>query len=225
MTDNWDKAKEQIAEAYHNPPEVPRDEMWQAIEGRLEQPEVEVHSLEAHRRRRPAWGWGTMAAAAAGLVLWAGFGLGRATAPAGDAGDQETMPPVAEAPAVAPQRDSRVRLAATRHLVATRTLLGQVGSGVAAGSINDEVGTWARQLLTDTRLMLDSPAGEQDELRTLLEDLELILVQVVHASNAGKQGDAGVGRMEMQQLTQGLRDNDVLPRIQRMLPPVMGAAD
>jgi hypothetical protein len=43
---------------------------------------------------------------------------------------------------------------------------------------------WARRLLTDTRLLLDSPAGSDARRRALLEDLELVLVQVLELENS-----------------------------------------
>lgn len=237
MTDQgWEQAGERIGEAYNPPPEVPREAMWAQIEDQLPKPSEsdDVVSLAAHRASKDSngavripnyWRRNTLIAAAAGLVLWVGFGLGRATTP--EAGPTAPIPQVAEvtAPARA-NNDDVARFAATRHLAATRTLLTTVGSNVESGSLDPNVASLATLLLTQTRLMLDSPAGREAEMTLLLEDLELILIQVVHASNAGAGSDTDVSRMELQQLTQGLQDNDVLPRIQQLLPPVMaGAAD
>lgn len=234
---DWEKARARIESSYNTPPEVPREAMWEAIAGQLGSEEADSADQQADvvplRRAapaRPAWQWGTFAAMAAGITLWIGFGLGRATTagPTAEIGVAEESPAeVLDVPVQNPAASRAagvVRMAASRHLAATQTLLAQVGSGVEAGSLDPNVATWANQLLTDTRLMLDSPVGQQGDLRSLLEDLELILVQVVHASRAGTDGNTG--EVELQQLTQGLQDNDVLPRIQELLPPVMaGAAD
>ncbi len=231
MTDQgWDRVKDQIGEAYNVPPEAPRDAMWAHIEGQIGSSQTrsarsddsfaDVTPLRNRFARH--WRLGTVVAAAASAVLWVGFGLGRATHPA--LVDSDPIPTLAEA---APsQVNPIVRVAATRHLAATQSLLTTVGSEAAMGALDPNVAAWASRLLTDTRLMLDSSIAGQGDIRALLEDLELILVQVVHASNAGAGADADVGKMELQQLTQGMQDNDVLPRIQELLPPVMaGAAD
>lgn len=53
-----------------------------------------------------------------------------------------------------------------------------------------QLGAWARQLLTNTRLLLDSPIADDPRRRPLLEDLELVLVQIVQQlSPAGTPQD------------------------------------
>ena len=47
---------------------------------------------------------------------------------------------------------------------------------------------WARGLLSNTRLLLDSPAGDDPRRAKLLQDLELVLAQIVQLSpNAAAQ--------------------------------------
>ena len=41
---------------------------------------------------------------------------------------------------------------------------------------------WAKDVLSNTRLLLDSPAGDDPVRRRLLEDLETVLVQLVQRS-------------------------------------------
>jgi len=53
-----------------------------------------------------------------------------------------------------------------------------VRAGGAAEESADEVREWARPLLTRTRLLLGSPAATDPELRSLLDDLEIVLVQI-----------------------------------------------
>jgi len=48
-----------------------------------------------------------------------------------------------------------------------------------------QLGTWARQMLTNTRLLLDSPVGDDQQRRPLLQDLELVLVQIVQQLSPG----------------------------------------
>jgi len=78
-------------------------------------------------------------------------------------------------------------------------------------------------LLTDTRFMLDGRTDLDTDMRALLEDLEMVLIQVVHAGHSAEGGNADRERLEVQELTQGLEDNEVLSRIRRMLPAVRGA--
>ena len=119
--------------------------------------------------------------------------------------------------------DNAYGFAAARLLASTGTLLTQVEDQASSGALHADAGTWARGLLTQTRLMLDSQDVGDNVLRALLEDLELILMQVVTVSGAQEAGDGEVGGFELEQLTNGLRDGDVLPRIQRMLPPVLAS--
>ena len=43
---------------------------------------------------------------------------------------------------------------------------------------------WARELLSNTRLLIDSPAATDATRRRLLQDLERVLVQIVQTSPA-----------------------------------------
>jgi len=172
------------------------------------------------------------------LVLWLGYGLGRATTQADPAetpgsavatGTEETATPATGSTnagrtvTAARTPEDAYGFAAVRLLASTGSLLTQVEDQVASGALRADAGTWARGLLTRTRLMLDSPSMVDDDLRALLEDLELILMQVVTVSGAQDGGHAEVGGFELRQLTNGLREGDVLPRIQRMLPPVIAS--
>ena len=65
----------------------------------------------------------------------------------------------------------------------------------------------AGDLLSTTRLLLDSPAAEDPELQVLLEDLELVLAQVVRLSSKRPQ-------QELEMITDALAERDVLPRLQ-----------
>ena len=245
MTDSrWDQALERIREEYHAPPETPREEMWGAIEQTLVGAELDGQAgggdapdREVRRTLGRPGPLSFVAAAAAVALLWAGFGLGRAsvqtpaTARTAEAepgpgivqgspasGDAATLTATGPASAGAPV--NAYGFAAARLLSTTGTFLTQVEDRAAQGTMPDNAGRWAKGLLTQTRLMLDAPAGDEAGLRTLLEDLELILMQVVALSQAQDDGDSDVGGFELEQLTNGLRNGDVLPRIQRMLPPM-----
>ena len=71
-------------------------------------------------------------------------------------------------------------------------------------------GPWARELLVTTRLMLDSPAREDAELRQLLEDLEFVLAQIAEYV---EQRDGA----ELELIERDLQEQDVLLRLQAEL--------
>jgi len=148
--------------------------------------------IEAARRARHArvlalrpWlRWGLAAAA----VLAIGVGLGRVSMQ-----HQQTI-------VVAPG-DLAYRVAAAQYLSRTEALL--TGFRSEAGQ--------ARDLLTTTRLMLDSPAAEDPRLKSLLEDLELVLAQIA-------QVPRGSDRADLQLINQGLEQRSVLLRLRTANP-------
>jgi hypothetical protein len=153
---------------YNAPPapgDVPREAMWQAIATARRTP---------RRTRFTNRGPWTLAAAAV-LLLSVGIGIGRMTDRAGVA-----PPAVAADSGAVP---AAYRVAAARHLTSAEAFVTAVRmSSYAAG--DSTIQRWARELLTDTRLLLDSPAGSDARRRALLEDLELVLVQVLELENA-----------------------------------------
>lgn len=212
-----DKDRDELFRGLRNhfnpPPETPREEMWEAIQARIAAtPEAakgeEVVSLDGARKRRWAprpgfMGW----AAAAAAVLVVGVGIGRMTAP----GPEEVA--TAE---VAP--DPEVMFAAAvNHLVKTESLLTLVRADARTGRVEPGVATWARSLLAQTRLLLDSEVGEDAVMAALLEDLELVLVQILSAANAAEASPDRV-RSELDLALNGMRERDVLPRLQAVIP-------
>jgi hypothetical protein len=71
---------------------------------------------------------------------------------------------------------------------------------------------WARDVLSSTRLLLDSPAGHDPQMRTLFTDLELILAQIVQLSGMPLQA------RERELIDHAMRDRDLLPRIRSAVP-------
>ena len=208
-----DEILEQLREEYNAPPETPREEMWQAVQERLGQGDATVVSLaEARQRRRwtlpAAW-----VAAAAALVI-TGVGIGRMTAPAG-------VPLAITAKAAAP--NTALAVAANEHLGRSESLLMLVRAESRGGRLDPAVQPWAASLLTETRLLLDTPNGVNPDVRELLEDLELVLVQIVGVMEVDGSGGARAD-MELELALRGLEDREVLTRIQATLPAVTGLA-
>ena len=70
---------------------------------------------------------------------------------------------------------------------------------------------WAADLLAETRLLLDSPARQDEELLRLLEDLELVLVQIVRQSD---QAAGGGSRW----IDNSLQQRSILGRLRQRIP-------
>lgn len=77
-----------------------------------------------------------------------------------------------------------VSIASREHLQRAEALVSVVAATPADAVMDSLTGKWAREMLTNTRLLLDSPAGDDPVRRRLLEDLETVLVQLVQRSGA-----------------------------------------
>lgn len=66
-----------------------------------------------------------------------------------------------------------------QHLARAEALLTSYRADALDGRVDAQMSAWARDLLTTTRLLMDSPAAEGAQRRRLLQDLELLLVQIV----------------------------------------------
>ena len=178
------------AQSYHSPLPTPREEMWKRI--------------EEHRRSKPVivlrpWLRWSLAAAA---VLLLGIGIGRWTA---------TGPTTSEyvpAPTAGVTRDGvAYQVAAQQYFTRTEVLLTEFRSQQSQGRLDPQFIASARDLLTTTRLLLDSPAADDQALKPLLEDLELVLAQITQLQNEPGQ------RSEMDLINQGMNQHSVLTRL------------
>lgn len=107
------------------------------------------------------------------------------------------------------------RLAARQTLVQAEALL--TAYRASDGQPRDQesmqqAGRWARDVLTSTRLLLDSPAANDPQMRALFTDLELVLAQIVQLSGAPLQA----GEREL--IERAMRDRDLLPRLRSAVP-------
>lgn len=209
--------------------EVPRDEMWAAIQTqRGTGASVPMFQRTAARR----WAWIGMAA-----TLLIGVGIGRyayrsqpeapavvastpsPTSPA----DAPQAQPVDEPASVVPNSPSTpangapsttngaYAVASDRHLQAVQVLLTSYSTENADTRSDSLVSTWARGLLTNTRLLLDSPAARDPQRARLLQDLEVILVQLVQRS----PGAAVADRSDVERT---LEKTQIFPRLRSALP-------
>lgn len=179
------------------PPAAPRDEMWTAIASRRKADGViPIQQGRSKKRSMLAWPIGIAA------LLAIGFGLGRWTQ---DAGDGRSAVATAK-----PDVTTLALAGATlQHLNRTETFL--TGFRMEAGMEHADTALFsgARDLLSTTRLLLDSPGQSDPRTRALLEELETVLVQVAQLQNEHD---------EARTLARQLDEQGVLPRLRMSIP-------
>ena len=190
--EKWAEALRDLARDYNQPPMiVPRDAMYAAIiAGQRERRASRVMIFS--RRFAPF-------AAAAVVLLAVGITVGRMSVQPPTKVSQP-QPAVPEAYAIA----------TTQQLVQAQALLTQFNANRDTTE-DAHLAAWARDLLSNTRLLLDSPAGADPHRRQLLEDLELVLVQIAALSPDAATSDRAA-------IAQTLDHAQVLPRIKAAIP-------
>ena len=176
-------------------PAPPRAEMWAQID------EARRFARNAERRtsRRTAWvKWGAAAAA----VLVVGVGIGRMTVL--QQGNAPMQPHVAEVTGVTPNATT-YQVAVAQHLNRAEALLTSYRTQPESATADPQLAIFARDLLTSTRLLLDSPAGDDPKVAALLGDLELILAQIARVSASSAE--------EREIIQDGMNRTAVLPRL------------
>jgi hypothetical protein len=104
------------------------------------------------------------------------------------------------------------QLTAVRHLSEAEALLTSFRTRSTADQQMDaQLGSWARSLLSNTRLLLDSPVANDPQRRPLLEDLELVLVQIVQLS-------PGSPPQERELIEKTLQQDHVMTRLRTAIP-------
>jgi len=106
-------------------------------------------------------------------------------------------------------RPTTLRFAASQTLAQAELVLAAYRTGDTTETL--QLGRWARDVLSSTRLLLESRTGADPQLRALLQDLELVLMQIAQLSGAP------LDRTERELLDKTLRDRDVLPRLRSSL--------
>lgn len=194
MNDDRDEQLDQriraMARQIDEPPEVPREAMWTAIQARREAAKV----VPIHTSRNPctmAW----IAALAASLLL-------------GIAVDRMVIHPSQAAPVTAnTEPNTALQVTTTQYLSRVETFL----TGFRTTDTDSTFEGQARDLLASTRLLLDNQAISDARIRGLLQDLELILVQIVQSGASDRPS-------ERQLITDGLQQRQVLPRLRSQIP-------
>jgi hypothetical protein len=182
-------------------PEPPLEEMWRVIEN--------AHFNNRATRSASSGVMRTGPWLAAAATLFIGFAIGR------------YVPARRDAPAtVAPVATNTVSPAGQTSAVAdayrdqTSHYLGQAAALLISLPVKDgsektdaTFANKASDLLVTTRLLIDSPAATQDpKLHSLLEDLELVLVQIARLRGERNNGDLDL-------IHQAVEQGDVLSRL------------
>ena len=204
------------AAGINKPGATPRAEMWREIEAASKASRAaqagEIPGVTPLRRN-----WKLLSVIAAALVL--GVALDRMVLrQTGTSTQVASVPPSADTGAGATRL---YRIAASQTLTQAEALLTayRATSESERGAIGAErLGQWGREVLGSTRLLIDSPAGNDPQLRALLEDLELVLVQIIRLS--GPRPDAS----DREHVDRALKDRDLLPRIRTAVPAGAGIA-
>ncbi|MDX1394120.1 MAG: hypothetical protein R3195_07010 [Gemmatimonadota bacterium] len=130
--------------------------------------------------------------------------------------DDETVPP--RPTRSGPTRGNvAVRLATARHLGQAETLLTSFRAGDAETGGASDMSSWAREMLGETRLLLDLPVDRPPRELALLEELELVLAQIAQLGP-----DAPTFEREI--VADGLAQQGTIARLRAAAPPGSGAS-
>ncbi|MCP4547545.1 MAG: hypothetical protein GY835_13890 [bacterium] len=198
--ERFEELLKEAARQYNEPPKVAKDEMWH----RIARERRRDHAEQSTSIIRSPWLLRIVAAAA---VLLFGIGIGRMTL------RQDAEQEVAEIKQDLRRENAQMLydLAAAPYLTRAETLLTQYSASSCDGEDRLEIGGWAGSLLTETRLLLDSPAGKESDLGFLLQDLELVLMQIRQSSSKGNDE-------ECQLVRESMKDSSILTRLRAKIP-------
>ena len=205
--ERFDEVLRELPRSYNSPPPAPLDEMWGAIENAHFDAPIPIAGTRTTAPRAPWLARTSWLAVAAALVI--GIGIGRyipgRSAPAAPQVTAQTEPasPTSDTSAVA----DAYRDQTNRYLGQAAALLISLPAKEANGRTDSTFASRATDLLVTTRLLIDSPAATQDaKLRSLLEDLELVLVQIASLRAERNRGDLDL-------IHQAVEQGDVLSRL------------
>ncbi len=191
------------ARGYREPPATPREEIWNRIQaarrGGGADRDGQVVDIST---RRPGRRWPVILVAAAALLAL-GVAIGRISFSGSAARPIATAP----APFDSARSNTLLRFAAVATLSQVETLFTEYD----ADEISDDFRATARDLLSETRLLLGARQLADPQLKKLLEDIELLLVQVARLSQAG-QGD------ERAFIDEGMADRAIRQRLRNAIP-------
>ncbi len=202
--DRFDDVIRDLPRDFNTPSELPLDEMWGVIE------DAHFNSPASPRRPGGMTSRAPWLAAAAALVIGVGIGryvtLGKNAQPSGGTAagvaSTQSLTSGADTSAIADvYRDQT-----SRYLGQAAALLISLPPQDASGRADAAFAEKAADLLVTTRLLMDSPPAQDPKLRSLLEDLELVLVQIARLRGERNKGDLDL-------IHQAVEQGDVLSRL------------
>ena len=198
----FDEVLRELPRSFNTPDQPPLDDMWAVIEDAHFNAPVSVSSDRGTTLRA------TWLAAAAALVI--GIGIGRYIPTSARITDNQA-PPSMTASAKQTASDTSAVVDAYRdqtshYLGQAAALLISLPAKDASGKADPGFAGKAAELLVTTRLLMDSPAAQDPKLRSLLEDLELVLVQIARLRSERSRGDLDL-------IHQAVEQGDVLSRL------------
>ena len=220
------------ARGYNRPPDaVPREAMWASIQtARRHRSPIRAGggcgaTVPSHQRPTQLIGWPLAAVAAAMVILTSGIVIGKwaldqqlATRRTGSRVPIPAIDSITARGRTPAGSQAAYDIAVTRDLTQAEALLTayRAGSSPARDQDRDRdadalVANWARDVLSNTRLLLDSPAGAAPQRRRLLEDLEVVLVQMVASAPTNP-------RAEREMIDSTLQHQHVMTRLRSAVP-------
>lgn len=200
--ERFDELMRDAAQTFHKPPQPDLDGIWDGVERQVWGAERSGSALQSTTRRVPRW-----VPIAATLVI--GMGLGRASimlnrqAPA--TSNIAVMTPAAPTVSTDTTMSRPYELETSQYLDQTAALLVALPLEAKSGRADPRFTSRASELLTRTRLLMDSPAADDPAMHDLLNDLELVLMQVVRLQHGS--------RTDLELINRALEQRDVIPRL------------
>jgi hypothetical protein len=108
------------------------------------------------------------------------------------------------------------QLVTAQHLTQVEALLTTFKSGVTDKQVNRQMSRWAKDLLSNTRVLMDSPVGADPDRRKLLQALEMVLVQMVQLSPESSTEDRDF-------VKKGITQGGMLSRVRAAIPASSGS--
>jgi|SRR5689334_12319194 uncharacterized membrane-anchored protein YhcB (DUF1043 family) len=195
--DQFDEVIRDLPQNFNAPPAAPLNDMWSVIEA------AHFDAPQAKPTSRASF-LSTPWLAAATLLVGIGIGamIPRVKNPA-------PAQPIAQTP-VTPDTSAvadAYRDQTNHYLGQAAALLISLPAKDVSKKADSTFANKAADLLVTTRLLIDSPAASQDaKLRSLLEDLELVLVQIARLRGERSRGDLDL-------IHQAVEQGDVLSRL------------
>ena len=124
-------------------------------------------------------------------------------------GSRQSVP--SAGPYTGGNRELPYQVATIRHLSNAEALLTAFRTDSRDAKMDAQLSVWARDLLSNTRLLLDSPAADDPQRARLLGDLELVLAEIVQLSPGATAQDRGL-------IEGSIRNGQVMTRLRSAIP-------